>query len=250
VQQRSESSCKDSSNKNEINAAETAAAGGPQFAEVAVPVHVSSTFIYRLPISLRHLAEPGSRIVVPLGKKFVTGYIVGLLENLSAGTSLQESDVKEAKEILDTIPLVPPELLDLTRWVADYYLAPWGEVIKAALPPGISPKIDSFLSITESGRAELRDSSLNDTPAIKQRLLQLVGEAEEISLAAASNELGSAQTPRLARELECDGLVEIMQRPGTEFVKPKVRRRVRLVEADETPWTRRDASSPKPRKEF
>lgn len=234
MQQRSESSRKDSSNKNEINAAEPAAAGGPQFAEVAVPVHVSSTFIYRLPISLRHLAEPGSRIVVPLGRKFVTGYIVDLLENLPPGTSLQESDVKEAKEILDTIPVVPPELLDLTRWVADYYLAPWGEVIKAALPPGISPKIDSFLSITENGRAELREPSLNHKPAIKQRLLQLVGEAEEISLAAVYNELGSTQTPRLVRELERDGILEIMQRPGTEFVKPKFRRRVRRVKADET----------------
>ena len=235
VQHRSESSRKDSSNKNQINPAEPADAVGPQYAEVAVPIHVSSTFIYRLPLSLRPLAQSGSRIVVPLGRKFVTGYIVALLENLRAGTSLQESDVKEAKEILDAVPLVTPEILQLTRWVAEYYLAPWGEVIKAALPPGISPTIDPFLSITEIGQAELKKFRADDTATIKQRLLKLVAQSEEMSLAAVSAEFGSAQTVRLVRELERDRLVEIMQRPGTEFVKAKFRRRVRLVKTNEAP---------------
>jgi len=39
------------------------------------------------------------------------------LTNLRAGTSLQESDIKEARDILDVIPLVTPELLKLTRWL-------------------------------------------------------------------------------------------------------------------------------------
>jgi primosomal protein N' (replication factor Y) len=229
VQDRSEFSRKDSPNKNLMNYSAPAEAGGPQYAEVAVPVHVSATFIYRIPVSLRHLAQSGSRIVVPLGKKLVTGYIVALLENLRAGTSLQESDVKEAKEILDAVPPVTPELLQLTRWVAEYYLAPWGEVIKAALPPGISPTLDPFISITEIGRAELEKSVADDLATIKQRLLKVVSHSEEISLAALSAEFGGAQAARLARELERDRLVEIMQRPGKEFVKAKFRRRVRLL---------------------
>ena len=84
--------------------------------------------------------------MVPLGKKFVTGYIVAVLESIPADSSLSEADVKEAENILDVVPLVTPELLELTRWVADYYLSPWGEVIKAALPPGISPNIEQFFS--------------------------------------------------------------------------------------------------------
>jgi primosomal protein N' (replication factor Y) len=229
VQDRSEFSRKDSPNKNPMNYSEPAESGGPQYAEVAVPVHVSATFIYRLPVSLRHLAQCGSRIVVPLGRKLVTGYIVALLENLRAGTSLQESDVKEAKEILDAVPPVTPELLQLTRWVAEYYLAPWGEVIKAALPPGISPTLDPFISITEIGRAELEKAVADDPATIKQRLLKLVSQSDEISLAALAAEFGGAQATRLTRELERDRLVEIMQRPSTEFVKAKFRRRVRLL---------------------
>jgi primosomal protein N' (replication factor Y) len=233
VQHRSKSSRKDSPNSEGINPTQPADAGEPRYAEVAVPVHVSSTFIYRLPVSLRHSARPGSRIVVPLGRKLVTGYIVSLSENLRSETSLQESDVKDAKEILDVVPLVTPELLELTRWVAEYYLAPWGEVIKAALPPGISPTIEQFLSITENGRAELHNSPSDDTPTMKRRLLQLVGELEEVSLAAVSAEFGSAASP-LARELEREGFLAITQRAGSEFVKAKHQRRVRLIRMIDT----------------
>jgi primosomal protein N' (replication factor Y) len=220
-------------NNDQLSATESLDPAGLRYAEVAVPVHVSSTFIYNLPNSMRHLAQVGSRIVVPLGRKFVTGYIVALLESLRAGTSLQEKDLKEAKEILDTVPLVTPELLQLTRWVADYYLAPWGEVIKAALPPGISPSIDAFLTITESGRTDLSKLDPNERLASKQRLLQLVGESEEISLAAASAALGP-QVTKFARELEHDGLLKMMQRPSKEFVKAKFQRRVRLIESNDS----------------
>jgi len=204
----------------------------PRYAEVAVPVHVSSTFIYRLPVSKCQVAQLGSRIVVPFGRKFVTGYIVGILENLRAGTSLQESDIKEAKDILDVIPLVTPELLQLTRWVADYYLAPWGEVIKAALPPGISPTISQFLSLTKKGRAEINKSFPVETLNSKQRFLQLLGESDETELAAVSDQLPAGQATKLVRQLEQEGLLEIKHRPRSDYVKAKFQRRARLM-ADE-----------------
>ena len=184
---------------------------------------------------MRHVAQPGSRIVVPFGRKFVTGYIVALREDLRPGTSLQESDIKDAKELLDVIPLVTPELLELTRWVSEYYLAPWGEVIKAALPPGISPTIEQFLSVTARGRAELSESRSVDAKTTRERLLQLLSESGEIGLAAVSNQFGSSQATKLARELERDGVVEILQRPGSEFVRAKYQRRVRLVQITDGP---------------
>jgi primosomal protein N' (replication factor Y) len=229
VEHTSESLRQDSPGTNPQTPIESNDAAGPQYAEVAVPVHVSSTFIYRLPVSKRQVAQTGSRIVVPLGRKFVTGYIVALLEDLPAGTSLQESAIKDAKDVLDVIPLVTPELLQLTRWVADYYLAPWGEVIKAALPPGISPTIDQFLSLTEKGRAEVGKWSSEDALNNKQRLLQLLGESNETELKALSDQLASASATRLARELEQEGLLEIRQRPRGDFVKAKFQRRVRLI---------------------
>jgi primosomal protein N' (replication factor Y) (superfamily II helicase) len=203
----------------------------PEFVEVAVPLHVSSTFIYRLPAPLRGLAQPGSRIVVPLGRKLVTGFIVRLMERLKPETSLKESSIKDAKEILDVVPLVTPELLDLTNWVADYYLTPWGEVIKAALPPGISPRIQQFASLTTLGRETLVASSTNQERSSKTELLNLLGASEEKDVAAILKELPDSKTLSRLRELEREGLAEIKQRQGSDQVKAKYQRRVRLLAA-------------------
>ena len=108
------------------------------YAEVAVPLHVFQTFTYRLSPEQRDQAEVGARIVVPLGRNLVTSYIVGLLDELPA--ELAAVDVKDAQDLVDTEPVCNPEILQLARWVSDYYACPLGEVIKAALPPGMTPK--------------------------------------------------------------------------------------------------------------
>src|ERR1043165_5246839 len=83
-------------------------------------------------------ATVGARLVVPLGRTVVTAYIVRLLDELPQ--SLSETEIKDAQTWVDADPVCNPEILELARWVADYYAGPLGEVIKAALPPGMSPK--------------------------------------------------------------------------------------------------------------
>ena len=111
------------------------------YAEVAVPLHVYQTFTYRLTPEQGEQAEVGSRLVVPLGRSLVTAYIVSLLEELPAESTLNELELKEAQSLVDAVPVCSPEILQLARWVADYYSCPLGEVIKAALPPGMTPSM-------------------------------------------------------------------------------------------------------------
>jgi primosomal protein N' (replication factor Y) len=114
-----------------------------------MPLHVFQTFTYRLNPAMSAEAEVGARIVVPLGRKLVTGYIVALADELSA--NLAEIDIKDAQTLVDLEPVCSPEILQLARWVADYYACPLGEVIRAALPPGMTPKTQ-----TDSVKAKLR----------------------------------------------------------------------------------------------
>ncbi len=111
------------------------------YAEVAVPLHVLQTFTYRLTPDQRAEAQVGARVVVPLGRSVVTAYIVNLLDTLPE--DLAEIDIKDAQSLIDSAPVCNPEILQLARWVADYYACPLGEVIKAALPPGMTPKRQS-----------------------------------------------------------------------------------------------------------
>jgi len=178
------------------------------------------------------IARSGSRIVVPFGRRVVTGYIVALHERLREGTSLKEADVKDAQEILDVVPLVTPQLLELTKWVAEYYLAPWGEVIKAALPPGISPNVEQFLVLSDQGRASVGE--LPSDLTLKQQMLSFLANSGEISTRAFSDQF-SRDAASLLRELEREGLVELVQRAGSDFVKAKRQRRVRLANSAEDP---------------
>ncbi|HEX9628825.1 MAG TPA: primosomal protein N' [Pyrinomonadaceae bacterium] len=200
----------------------------PQYAEVAVPVHVLTTFIYRLPSALRSIAQPGSRIAVPFGRKLVTGYIVALHAELRSGTSLKEENIKEACEILDLVPLVTAEILELTRWVSEYYLAPWGEVLKAALPPGVSPRVEQLLTITEAGRAELNHSAA-DNESLKRRLLEFVNNVDTIALSSVVDKLKSGEVTKVAHALAREGFLNIEQQSGTDSVRAKYERRVRLL---------------------
>ena len=125
------------------------------YAEVALPLRLSQTFTYKLPLALREDARVGSRLLVPFGRTLTTAYVVALHDSLDPALELNESEIKEAEELLDAEPLLTPEVLEITRWISDYYAAPWGEVLKAALPAGLNSTIEQIITITQEGRDEL-----------------------------------------------------------------------------------------------
>src|SRR5687767_12773722 len=151
---------------------------------------------------MRTTARVGARVVVPLGRSLTTGYIVNLIDTFQADTGMSESDLKEVREVLDRDPLVIPEVLRITQWVSEYYSAPWGEVIKAALPPGISANIEQYLKITPEGRTHLEALSEKPSSGVTVRALQLVGDAVELRLSDLAAALGKAQASRAVRELQ------------------------------------------------
>ena len=105
-------------------------------AEVAVCLPLSRTFVY----DLAEPVEVGCRVRVRFRNSEVDGFVVGFPETSPAGIEIQS-----IREVLDQASLLQPDVLDLCRWIADYYLAPIGEVLKSALPPGITRKhLDRF----------------------------------------------------------------------------------------------------------
>lgn len=204
----------------------------PRYVEVAVPLHVSQTFTYRLPQSARGIARVGSRVVVPLGRSLVTGYIVELHYDLRPDTRLSESEIKDVAQPLDATPLITPEVLEVTRWVSDYYGSPWGEVIKGSLPPGISPSIGQFLKITPTGGAHLLELNDSDNSTSKAGVLRALADAGETNLDSLSKTIGRAQAARAVRELHKEGLIETHQRPTVSSAKAKTQRVVRLLKTN------------------
>src|SRR6185295_5676721 len=161
---------------------------------------------YRLPPSMQTAARVGSRVMVQLGPKPTAAYIVDLLPRLRTGTSLVESEIKDVQELLDVDPPLTPEVLELTRWVADYYAAPWGEVLRAALPAGINATVERTIGITDEGRREIANPKADTSP--KDRVLTLLASEGEFEINSLCLRMGWSRVPKPFRELEADGLIE------------------------------------------
>jgi primosomal protein N' (replication factor Y) len=93
--------------------------------EVALPLPIHRTFTYRVP---GPMPEPGTRVLVPFRRDERIGWVVG-----PAGDE-PISGVKPVLAVLDQRPTVTPDLLELCRWMASYYVAPLGIALRAAVP--------------------------------------------------------------------------------------------------------------------
>jgi primosomal protein N' (replication factor Y) len=195
------------------------------FAEVAVPLHLRQTFTYRVPQELIGRAKPGCRALVQLGSKTLAGFIVALHEDLNG--QVISSEIKELKGLIDEGPLIPEQILELTRWMADYYYAPWGECIRAALPVA-AISAEEIFGITEAGRAALADSeSLAGLAPVERKLLEALAEADQMKLSDLKEHSPSGTASAIGK-LERLGLIRA-RRQIEDKLKPKFQRCVRLA---------------------
>ena len=196
------------------------------FAEVAVPVFVHKTYSYRLPPELADRALVGSRVIVPFGKRLLTGFIVALHEQPTANVA--ESGIKSVEELVDETPVIAPDILELTRWMADYYYAPWGECLRTALPAGATVTDEQVLEITTAGRYELaRESSGSGRSESKRQALNLLAGVESMTSRELEHQMAKPGAA-IIRELEREGFISVLRRAGESRLKPKLQNAVRL----------------------
>ncbi|MFC1512895.1 primosomal protein N', partial [Thermodesulfobacteriota bacterium] len=121
------------------------------YLEVAVAAPIYQPLTYKLPehIDPTNLA-PGLRLLVPLGNRLVTGYLLAVTD-----TAPPSGRLKSIADLLDPEPLFPAEMIPFFRWLADYYLHPIGEVIKGALPGGLTTESGRTVTLTDAGRLHL-----------------------------------------------------------------------------------------------
>ncbi len=199
----------------------------PKFVEVALPIPLQQTFTYGLPAGLRENVNIGSRLLVPFGKRKITGYAVALHEKLSEEIEFEESKIKDALELLDAEPLLTEEIIRLTQWTANYYSSSWGEVLKASLPAGINQTSEQIYTITAKGRDELL--KISSAKSVKAKILKYLSEKDEVSNRTISRKFGASKSGRTLREIVESGWAGVFQRTLTTKVKPKRRKAVRLL---------------------
>src|SRR5947199_340983 len=103
-------------------------------ANVALPIPLPDPLTYEIPPAWASQAVPGVRTRVTMGRRRLTGVIVGVHQRRPEGVA-----VRPIEEVLDREPVLTADLLELARFVADYYLAPLGEVVRSMLPSDLPP---------------------------------------------------------------------------------------------------------------
>src|SRR5690349_9178954 len=99
-----------------------------RFCEVALPVPIPQLFTYGIPTAMRRRVQRGCRVLVPFGSRNLIGVALALANESPV------SEVREIRTLLDETPALGDDLIHLGLWIADYYCAPIGEVLRGMLP--------------------------------------------------------------------------------------------------------------------
>ncbi|MEE8106401.1 MAG: primosomal protein N' [Planctomycetota bacterium] len=108
------------------------------YARIALDLPVPTEFTYSVPPEMRPSLQPGQRVRVPFRHTTRVGYCVAL------ETSTDIAKTKDITSVVDKEPLVPPDLLELGKWISEYYACSLGEALQAMLPGGVrrgQPKV-------------------------------------------------------------------------------------------------------------
>ena len=142
----------------------------PRYCDVAVPVPLDATFTYSIP---EEMPEPcvGGRVIVPFREKRLSGIVTELHDRKPT------FEAKPVVQVLDTVAAITPELMELGRWIAHYYIAPIGEVLRTMLPLAAEFRRIIGYRITDKGLEALHaastiGSSLRSRQEPEQQMLE------------------------------------------------------------------------------
>src|SRR5258706_11283474 len=133
----------------------------PLFCDVALAVPLDMVFTYAIPPGMEPVV--GGRVLVPFRQQRMSGIVVELHDRPP------QVKTKKILEALDLSPVLDEQLLKLGKWIADYYLAPLGEVFRTMLPLSAEFKRAITYRITDDGQMALHLAGTSGSPARSRR---------------------------------------------------------------------------------
>jgi primosomal protein N' (replication factor Y) len=133
----------------------------PEFCDVALSVPLDTAFTYRIGNGMQPVV--GGRVLVPFRQRRMPGIVVELHDR---APKVQAKNIISA---LDSSPVLDDQLLRLGKWIANYYLAPLGEVFRSMLPLAAEFKHSINYRITDEGRGALHQAGMSGSSARSRR---------------------------------------------------------------------------------
>jgi primosomal protein N' (replication factor Y) (superfamily II helicase) len=183
-------------------------------ANVSLPLPFDRLFTYTIPPELREDALPGARVLVPFGKKHKIGYIIELPQ------TTQLTRLKPILDILDPKPVFTPDMLQLCKWIAEYYIAPLGEVLRSATPAGMIGESKRIISLRQEPSFNLIEDWRKRSPR-KAAIIHTLQEHGELSINQLQKLTRFENIYSALNELERENYIDIRDQLPRTSIKPR-----------------------------
>jgi primosomal protein N' (replication factor Y) len=124
----------------------------PNFCDVALPVPLDRSFTYEVNGAVPSV---GARVLVPFGGQRLMGVVLRVHDD----RPVDAAAIKPVQQVLDDAPLLSDELMHLAKWIAQYYVAPLGEVLRGMMPLAAEVRRHFVYRIAEAGQRVLREGA-------------------------------------------------------------------------------------------
>ena len=183
------------------------------FVEVAINLpNISDCFHYHLPSALEGSVEPGALVIVPFGNQRVQGVVLRFID------SPEVAETRPVEAVVDEKPALTSVQMELVRWLAEETLSPLGTCINLMLPPGLSQRTDTLISLNTKHVVD------------EDRLAPL--EKRLVGMLRKRGDLRGRQIDAAIRHVEWRGTLRKLMRAGivsTRAILPPSRVRPKMV---------------------
>src|ERR1039457_6170777 len=210
-----------------------------RFCDVSLPVPLDQVFTYSLPETLQHRVQPGCRVFVPFGARKLTGVVLALSDDSP------DAQLRDVLRLIDEEPVLDCGMIALGRWIAAYYCAPLGEVLRTMTPLTGELRSSKVYELTDSGRDAARQLML--TADDKDPVMQVMRLLEGRPLTAPYIKQKVPNAANALRSLQKKGFIQIedIQADRDPMRASAARLRVQLLPANDERRTTNDERPPK-----
>lgn len=188
------------------------------FVEVILPLAITGTYTYRVPVDMATEIVVGKRVVVQFGKSKIYSALIHQIHQ----NAPERYEAKYILEVLDDSPIVTPSQFKLWEWISEYYLCNLGEVMQGALPSAL--KLASETKIIAADLDTVDRTGLSDQEYL---ILDALDISSEIKVSDIVKLLGQKSVFPILKRLFDKGIIRISEELNEKY-KPKKNIFVRL----------------------
>src|SRR3989339_857795 len=192
------------------------------FCQVVFPLPFRKAFTYSIPDELIDSVKIGVRVVVPFGKRVLTGFVIAI----SKSADIKEK-IKPIRDVLDEKPIFDKTALKFYEWISEYYLSSLGEALKNSVPYGT--EIESKRRVVSD--KDFCEKLLNQErkkASLRAKLLSVFSQKEVHSISSLQKEVKNKNIYSLLRSFEKIGALTLLDETSSAKVKAKKVKFVKL----------------------